>query len=383
MSGPRRLSRPRWRRPPGAAVLAIACLLGGGSPPAMAGSPSPPAGTVRPSASAVRPIPVLAYYYIWYTPNSWNRAKVDYPLLGRYSSDDVAVMRRQVSLAQQAGISGFLVSWKNTPILDRRLAVLRQVAAAAGFKLGVVFEGRDFEHHPLAMSDVISSFRYFTAHYASDPVFDIFGKPLVMWSGTWAYTRAQLASVTSVYGSQLIVLASDKNPASYAAVADLFDGDAYYWSSVDPLKTPGYAAKLGEFSSVIHNRGGIWIAPAAPGFNAGAIGGKRTIPRREGQTLRLEMNTAIDSSPDAVGLISWNEYSENTEVEPSRANSITSLKVIAAIQHASAPAVENFDSSAPAGFNAGPAQFVILGALILLLTGSVAVIVLRRRRRLR
>ena len=34
------------------------------------------------------PDPLFAYYYIWFNADSWNRAKIDYPLLGRYSSDD-------------------------------------------------------------------------------------------------------------------------------------------------------------------------------------------------------------------------------------------------------------------------------------------------------
>ena len=34
------------------------------------------------------PDPLFAYYYIWFNAGSWNRAKTDYPLLGRYSSDD-------------------------------------------------------------------------------------------------------------------------------------------------------------------------------------------------------------------------------------------------------------------------------------------------------
>ena len=41
--------------------------------------------------------PVLAYYYIWYNPESWNRAKIDYPLLGRYSSDDTTRARSSTS----------------------------------------------------------------------------------------------------------------------------------------------------------------------------------------------------------------------------------------------------------------------------------------------
>ena len=55
-------------------------------------------------SAAPRPTPVFAYYYIWFNTNSWDRAKVDFPLLGRYSSDDTEVMRKHVQWAKQAGI---------------------------------------------------------------------------------------------------------------------------------------------------------------------------------------------------------------------------------------------------------------------------------------
>jgi hypothetical protein len=330
------------------------------------------------SSGQGRPIPVLAYYYIWFNPTSWNRAKNDYPLVGRYSSDDVTVMREQVALAKRSGLTGFIVSWKDTPVLNRRLAALTTVAAVAGFKLGIVFEGRDFHGNPLPMKEVRRSFRYLATHYAADPVFHLFGQPLVMWSGTWAYSRNQLASVTGAYGSRLAIVASEKQVAAYESVAGLFRGNSYYWSSVDPQHTPGYAKKLDQFSTAVHQRGGLWIAPAAPGFDAKLVGGTRHIARRGGQTLRLEMNTAMDSSPDAIGLISWNEYSENSEVEPSRANGTEALRVIASVEHATPPAIADFNSSGPSGFHAGPSQFVILGALVLLVVGSVGAIALRR-----
>jgi hypothetical protein len=348
-------------------------------PPALAATAQPATAATDGQAQA-KPIPVLAYYYIWFNASSWNRAKINYPLAGRYSSDDVAVMRQQVSQAQQAGISGFLVSWKDTPVLDRRLAKIEDVAAAAHFKLGIVFEGRDFHGKPLPITEVESSFRYLAAHYGKNPVFHIFDKPLVAWSGTWAYPRPELAMVSHAYGAKLTLLAMEKDPAEYQNVAGLFRGDAYYWSSADPLRTPGYAQKLGEFSTVVHGQGGLWIAPAAPGFDASLVGGTRVISRRNGQTLRLEMNAAIGSGADAIGLISWNEYSENSEVEPDRTYGGTALKVIATIEHAKAPAVTNFDSSGPSGFDPGPSQFVILGALVVLFAGSAAVIVRRRGR---
>jgi len=363
----------------GCLLLTVPSALAATAQPAAAVAAARPTVASAGSAQA-KPIPLLAYYYIWYNASSWNRAKIDYPLAGRYSSDDVAVARQQVSQAKHAGISGFLVSWKDTPVLDRRLAKIVDVAADANFKLGIVFEGRDFHGKPLPMADVERSFHYLVVHYRKNPVFHIFGKPLVAWSGTWAYTRPELATVSHAYGAKLTLLAMEKDPAQYQSVAGLFRGDAYYWSSVDPLHTPGYAQKLDEFSAVVHQHGGLWIAPAAPGFDARLVGGTRVIPRRNGQTLRLEMNTAIGSGADAIGLISWNEYSENSAVEPDRTYGGTALKVIATIEHAKAPAVTNFDSSAPSGFDPGPSQFVILGALIVLFAGSVAVIVRRRGR---
>jgi Glycosyl hydrolase family 71 len=359
-------------------ALLVAALVVTGTLFLAAGASSARTSSGGQSAVQGRPIPVLAYYYIWFNPTSWNRAKSDYPLVGRYSSDDVTVMRQQVTLAKQSGLTGFIVSWKDSPVLNRRLAALRTAAATVGFKLSIVFEGRDFHGNPLPMKEVRRSFRYLAAHYAADPVFRLFGKPLVMWSGTWAYSRNQLASITGAYGSRLTILASEKQVAAYEAVADLFRGNSYYWSSVDPQHTPGYAKKLDEFSMAVHQRGGLWIAPAAPGFNAKLVGGSRDIARRGGQTLRLEMNAAMDSSPDAIGLISWNEYSENSEVEPSRAYGTTALTVIASIEHAKAPAVADFNSSGPSGFHVGPSQLLLLGALVILVVGSIAVIVLRR-----
>lgn len=382
-------ARVRWAVATAAlavAALAIAVLAPALATPARADRAAGTAratGTARlartTASQAQRPVPVLAYYYIWFNPSSWNRAKVDYPLLGRYSSDDVSVLREQVRLAEQAGITGFLVSWKDTPVLDRRLAKLRAVAAAAHFKLGIVFEGRDFHGKPLPMAQVRGSFAYLAAHYASDPVFNIFGRLMVAWSGTWTVREPQLAAITHAFGARLMIFAMEKQPAQFRSVAGLFAGDAYYWSSADPLHTPGYAQKLNEFSTVAHRAGKLWIAPAAPGFDAKPLGHTRVIPRRGGQTLRLEMNAAMNSSPDAIGLISWNEYSENSEVEPSRLNGTTALKVLATIEHAKPPVLSSFDSSGPSGFHPGLSPFIILAILLVLLFGSIGAIIGRRK----
>jgi hypothetical protein len=64
--------------------------------PSEASTPTRSAGTASPTATVaptVDPgsgaaIPVWAYFYIWYDPSTWDRAKKDLPLAGTYSSDE-------------------------------------------------------------------------------------------------------------------------------------------------------------------------------------------------------------------------------------------------------------------------------------------------------
>ena len=129
--------------------------------------------------AASRPDPLFAYYYIWFNADSWNRAKTDYPLLGRYSSDDADVMRKHVQWAKQAGIDGFIVSWKSTPVLNRRLERLAEVAEAERFKLLVIYQGLDFEREPLPASRVARDLGVFSSRFADGEAFEVFAKPLV------------------------------------------------------------------------------------------------------------------------------------------------------------------------------------------------------------
>jgi hypothetical protein len=278
---------------------------------------------LTPSASAALPedatdgLPVLAYYYQWFTPKSWDRAKIDYPLAGRYSSDDISIMKKHIAEAKSAGINGFIVSWKSTPTNNRRLDALIKVARGTDFKLAIIYQGLDFYRNPLPVQRIADDLDHFKRHYASDPVFDLFAKPLMIWSGTWEFSASDIERVTTSVRDSALVLATEKSPQGYQRVARYFDGNAYYWSSVDPQTNGRYQERLNAMASTVHKSGGLWIAPFAPGFDARLVGGTREVPRRDGETLRMEYNAAVSSAPDALGLISWNEFSENTHVEPS------------------------------------------------------------------
>lgn len=303
--------------------------------------------TTHNSDSTTTPIPVLAYYYIWYDEKSWDRAKSDYPLLGHYSSDDVKVMQQHIDWAKAAGINGFIVSWKSTEKLNYRLAQMIKLADATNFKLAIIYQGLDFERNPLPVEQVALDLDYFIEHFAGHPCFDLFEKPMIIWSGTWEFARDEVDNVTRGRRDRLLILASERNLVSYRHVADLVDGDAYYWSSVNPDTYPKYPEKLIAMGEAVHENGGLWIAPAASGFDARLLGGTSLVDRKDGETLRLEMNTALQSSPDAIGLISWNEFSENSHIEPSEVHGIRYLEVLADIHHIPAPTIGDFDSSEP------------------------------------
>lgn len=359
-------------RTPGAFVLTL-WLMAAVLLPACSPASSKTVGAVS------DPVPVLSYYYIWFDTQSWDRAKTDYPLLGRYSSNNSDVMRQHIQWAKDAGITGFIVSWKSTDKLNRRLEQLIKVADEENFKLAIIYQGLDFQRDPLPVAQVDADLSYFIEHYADDPAFSLYEKPLVIWSGTWEYSRADVQNVVLGKRDQILILASEKNVDGYSRIADLVDGDAYYWSSVNPDTFPNYADKLAGMSQAVHANGGLWIAPASPGFDARLIGGTTVVDRKDGQTLQTQFNTALQSSPDAIGLISWNEFSENSQIEPSENYGHRYLDVLAKIRHAPGPVVSDFDSSEPGNTveKIGLDRVVALSSLGLLVLVGLFIIVRR------
>lgn len=357
-------------------VAALAVVMATATMPSRAEAHAEPGGSVV----ARQVAPVLAYYYIWYNRDSWRRAKTDLPQLGGYASDDTDVMRQHIQMARSAGITGFIVSWKNTDVLSRRLRQLIDIARSEEFTLSINYEGLDFDRNPLPIGQVEADLREFVDRYASDPVFRVFDKPMVIWSGTWKSSREDVVRVAQPLRDSLRLLASERNAQDYRRLADVVGGNAYYWSSVDPERDRTHAGKLGELASAVHESGGLWVAPFAPGFDARLIGGSRVVERRDGAQLRDQFRAALGSSPDALGLISWNEFSENTHVEPSRAFGDRYLQVLRDITGTAEPPAGDLaadsSSSSPAGPD--PAAWWILSGTLVALAGYV---VLGRRLR--
>ena len=73
---------------------------------------------------------------------------------------------------------------------------------------------------------------------------------------------------------------------SHIRVPDNLDGTCNLFRLL--LSFPGYPEKLAAMGEAVHANDGLWIAPAAPGFDARLIGGTTVVDRKDGETLQIQ-----------------------------------------------------------------------------------------------
>lgn len=320
------------------AMVATSSITSAGYTPTALTAPSASAGSAPAPTSAGTPIPVYAYFYQGFNAMSWDHAKLDLPLAGPYNSDDPQVLRNQVGQAKSAGIDGFLTSWKSTDTLDRRLDLLVHAAQSQNFDLGVVYGALDFLKQPLPVETVKHDMVYLVQRWASLLTSRYYGRLVIIWTGTDQYSTAEVRAVKAALGNRVYLLATAHNVSGYERVAKIVDGESYYWPSADPTSSTTIA-KLAALSQAVHDHHGLWVAPAASGYNGSALGGTRVIGRDNGRTLVTAMDNAYASTPDAVAVISWNEWSENTSIEPGRKYGDRELQALRAYLRARGEAI--------------------------------------------
>lgn len=347
--------RPR-RLPLIVAVVAI-CL---GLAAALTGSPNH-----RAVAATAKPR-VFAYYYLWWSADHWHSSLGShYPYTAKplplpatlaangcnptsryagnsltdvpahiYSQDDPGFIEADVRQAASFGLTGFIVNWIGTGSASqtvtsnpysRRLqamvdAVHKVNAQGIPFKLWLSYKSSASTVSQAAMDNDL---KYFVAHYGSDPAFDRVqsSKPTVIWQGSRKYPLSRLQHESATFRSKLRLLGDESSWSS--SRAPYLDGDAYYWSSQDPWANPQSFSQLASLANTVRasvkNLDGsrkVWVAPFAPGFDKQLAGGSACVPRHGGWTIRALFSGNAKTNPDDFGLISWNEITEGSYVDP-------------------------------------------------------------------
>ncbi|HRH20504.1 MAG TPA: hypothetical protein PLE81_07675 [Brevundimonas sp.] len=287
--------------------------------------------TVLPRPVQAQTLPeVLAFHYGWYGPDEgWGvsadggRNHPNMPVGGRYDSLDPAVIARQIAQARAAGITGFITSWDGRD--NRRDRVFEALLAAAppGFSITAYVESSGGSAQALAdrlahlQARLSASPR--ALRLAGRPCLFVFDRVLQeIGEAGWAQARPR----------DLAVVGPANTEAEILARRPLFDGLHVYSMQ---FQTDGwwvgfeYQARRWLSRWVGWQRGqAVTTATILPGYDDRRLdnrtGDRPTTPRRGGRTFQMMLRAARAARPDWLLIVSWNEWFEATEIEPSMEN---------------------------------------------------------------
>ena len=266
---------------------------------------------------------ILADYQPWFgTPDHIN--------IG-YSTQDPAVLRKQIQRAKEMGIYAFAVDWygDRRPFEDRSYALLQQVSSEEHFHVCLMYDETQ-EDNGRATEDALEAFdkayrvyigpnapgrdAYLT--YQGHPVIFVYPK-----RGNTDWDRVR--NVVNQWDQPPILLYTDVAPPQYA-----HDFDGYYaWvhpgHGWDPKGADWGKEYLEHFYESAKNDpskitvGGVW-----PGFNdtKASWSLNRHMDRRCGQTFEdtLQLFHRYDNPEHPMPFLliaTWNDYEEGTQIE--------------------------------------------------------------------
>jgi hypothetical protein len=278
---------------------------------------------------------VLAFYFPWYERSTWSDPQLLDQPLQLYSTEDPADVLRQMQQAKSAGLDGVIVSFQGKDIgggwNHRRMLLVLQAAQQAGLRVSVQIEtfaahlpDRPGPPHPDALAawftDIIDLYGTHPAYLRVD------GRPVIfmyVWHAVdeqvW---RTALARVRAT-GRQLFVLADDER-ASALAMADstyTFAGSLFARDLNVYARDLGLAMRSWHLLGADRGSQRLGIVAVSPGYDERGLRDRperRVLDRRGGELYDAQWSAAIESGVDWVVISSWNEWWENSHIEPSR-----------------------------------------------------------------
>lgn len=326
------------------------------------------AGLATAVRAAALPLTVGAYYYAWYGPNGglpWTPGALrpgldppELPLLGEYDSRDPAVIAQHYAWAQEYGVDVFFCSWHGPGGYDdvtirddllpspargpTKIALLYESLQ----RLGIGSDAR-IQITDASVATMVSDFDYIARTYFFDPgYYRIDGRPVVILYASRIYRgdvagliHAVRTHLIDTYGIDPYLIGDEVDwdlPPDPARIK-LYDAITGY-TMYSRTQQPGWPSqtewlermddRVRQFRRVAAEEGVAFVPGALPGFDSQAIrpgSDEWVLPRSLGPsdpqnslfaaTLSLA-GGLVDPSLRLLTVTSWNEWYEDTQIEP-------------------------------------------------------------------
>ena len=287
-------------------------------------------------AAAQEPRQVWAYYFGWYTGESWADGRLLDRPAAPYDSRDGGAVSRQISEAQSAGIDAFITAWygpANGNLTSQTFNMLLDISAGMGFRAGAAVDLADPGYNATP-GDTIATLSYLIGDRANHPAYLRYnGKPVIyFWNQGRFSVNDWRAIRDQVDPGRGTIWVAEGTDTSFLAV---FDG--LYLFNTAWAANPGAVAT--QWMRRTQQAGGTFYTPTVlPGWDESALAAGRPNPtspraRNNGQFLTASWNGAVSSGAGAILIVSWNEYLENSHIEPSQvygSNALDTLRPLIA-----------------------------------------------------
>lgn len=303
-----------------------------------------PPNRALPSSANLPPITdlsgklVIASYYLWYgyKKANWLEDIGEHPIFGNYCSYDQNYIDAALSMANDAGINAFVVSWGwsgKRPVPDNFKNMLNMINSSPyyrNFKLGIYFESVN-DNPQITNQELIDAFSYVTLEYSPHPaMLKIEGRPVIF---IYASQHVSIERWQQVYDG--VQQRTGIKPFLVSAPDNWeYDNLNDFISVFDSIAT--YADKYTQDNEILNKLSQVATRKSAirPVISTMFGGGGRVqklgfdIDRSNGNYINQRLNLAQQAGADWISITSWNEWYEGNQVEPSREYGFETVKYI-------------------------------------------------------
>ena len=295
---------------------------------------------------------VGAFYYPWYGPDrrKWQDGYVHLPALGEYNSADPTIIDQQIDLATGHGVDFFLISWWGSDSLEDQTLrtsfltspLIGDIKFAINYESDgrlVVQDGRIDLNDPRNRQILASDFHYLAETYWNNPQYlKIQGRNVVFlyssysFTGNVAGTMEDLRAQASQNGFRLYLIGDEVTWGSPSGTSPdqlkAFDAiSTYSMYTTNPALLTDFTGKVSSqyarWEQAAKSVGSAFVPDAITGFDDTRVrpgAGHPPLPPNpalfQGQ---VDLALAyVDPSLNMLLITSWNEWNEDTAIEPSK-----------------------------------------------------------------